>query len=249
MSSRGKYKIDGQYLTITEAIEHVSERAQELDPVTREAYLTFYSKLFNYDMAADHRKSVFNTYVVPGVGLVLLVAILYLAYQNPFPSIWQSGISWIVVCLAAGACAATIPGFFEFKYKDAVRATGAIGVMAFMYIFPPTVMEMNMASNSAKMTLYVANRDTSNVNPLVVDFEPNSSKGICEFSQKAIKNYYGQTKDSFTFFRKSDGMIYSTEPCVKVSELNIIAVTNPLIRLFPNTREAYRHFQKLSDRE
>ena len=246
MSSKAKYKLDDKLLTQEEYLEHVMQRAQQLDGETRKAYLETFNKLFNHNMETEKRENTIHSYIIPGVGLLLLIALVIFVFYNPFPSTYQSGVYWIAIALAAAACAAAIPGFFEFQYKGVVRATGAIGIFCLMFFYVPGVMEKDYTSRVPKLNLLVARNDTTSLQEILVDFDPNSGDKICDFSKRAMASYYGTAeKDSFTFYRRSDGKIYGDEICRDLREYEILAISNSLLPYYRDKRDAYTHFVKL----
>lgn len=247
MSSKAQYRLDGRFLTEEEYLEHAMQRAQNLDEETRKAYLENFANLFNHKMETEKREKIINNYIIPGVGLLVLIALVIFIFYNPVPSTYQSGVYWILISLAAAASAAAIPGFFEFKYKDVVRATGAIGIFCLLYFYVPAVMDKDLSSGTHKLNLVVAKDDTISVQKIIFDFDPNSADKICDYTKKAMDSYLGTgEKDSFTFYRKSDGRIYGNEICREVREYDILAVSNSLLPHYSNKRDAYIHFIKLA---
>lgn len=245
MSKELLYKIDNELLPKSEAIEYIAKRAADMDEITKKAYLQFWGDYFKQESIMEKRDR-FDRIVVPGIGLLLLIAIIILVYFTPVPSMFQSGIIWIVIAIAASACAAAIPGFFEFKYKGIVRATGALGVLALIYFVRPVGMIDLTNVKSQKLHLYVA-KDTSNVQNIDIDFDLNNGSNITEYSQKKLLNYYGTSvqKDTFTCYRKSDGMIYSSEKCRDLKEYDVLMISNSINRHFNDPRTAYLHFVKM----
>lgn len=244
-----EYKINGKYLTTSELIEYVKAEAQKIDDITtRKAYLDIYNNLLNYNMEVESRKDFITTLLIPSVGLILLIGIIILAYFNPAPSSFQSGIYWIALSVGASACAAVIPGFFEIKYKTALRATGAVAVFVLMYISKPAIMKNQELEKNSKLNLFVANTDTSNIQKISVDFDPNSSTNFCSFTKESLLKYFGKTvlSDTFICFRKSDGKIYSDENCRDINEYDAIIISAKLGLFYKNQRDTYIHFIKLT---
>jgi hypothetical protein len=74
-------------------------------------------------------------------GILFLAAILTLVSYFPCPSKVQVNVFKIVLAIAAGACAAIIPGFFDFQYQSMVKAGGALGVFALVFLVNPAGIE------------------------------------------------------------------------------------------------------------
>lgn len=74
-------------------------------------------------------------------GVLFLAAILALVSYFPCPSKVQVNVFKIVLAIAAGACAAIIPGFFNFEYQGIVKAGGALGVFALVFLVNPAGIE------------------------------------------------------------------------------------------------------------
>ena len=61
--------------------------------------------------------------------LVLVTLAVFIAQ----PTLWQYTLFRTILSLAAAGIAALLPGDFEFRFKNLVRATGALGVFAFVF--------------------------------------------------------------------------------------------------------------------
>jgi len=101
------------------------------------------------------------------------------------------------------------------------------------------------------MKLYVANTDTSKINELSFEFTSTDTKNFCDYIRTRMSEYYGKdmSSDSFTFFRKTDGRIFTVEKCNEIinDDYEIIGISRPITTKFNNSREAYLHFlSKLS---
>lgn len=72
-------------------------------------------------------------------GVIFVCVMLYLATveRNPTPLAIRVYIT--VLALAAGGIGAILPGFFEFQRKGFVRAGGALGLTALVYLSGPTI--------------------------------------------------------------------------------------------------------------
>lgn len=85
-------------------------------------------------------------------GIVLIGALLWIALVNPSPTNFQYTIFRVVLALGGGAFAALIPGTINFKYRDFVRAGGALAVLAIIYFCttaPPTVANPDFTTHGA----------------------------------------------------------------------------------------------------
>jgi hypothetical protein len=71
------------------------------------------------------------------LGIVFVLLILFLVLQYPCPTKIQANVFQIVLAISAGACAAVIPGFFNFKYQSLVKAGGGLGIFALVYLVNP----------------------------------------------------------------------------------------------------------------
>lgn len=72
-------------------------------------------------------------------GVVFLSVMLGFAtwYANPTP--FQLRVYITVLALAAGGIGAALPGKFDIRYKGFVRASGALGLIALVYLNQPTI--------------------------------------------------------------------------------------------------------------
>lgn len=241
----------------SQAIEAVIKEAQKMDPVSAEAYIEFYSQTFNHEivMAEIKEKDRLSTKRIVGLsGLVGLVGILILViFFQEYVTKWQAGIIWVGLCVFTAACCAVIPGFFNLEIKTWIKAGGALGIFIFMYLYKPVAMGEDFSPSKSKLKYHVANKDTSSITTISIDFIATSSKNICEFSKEAISEYYGDKvhSDTFTFFRKSDGKIYRSEKCNELlsTDLEIICLSKKILQMFRDEREAYDHFIDIANRK
>lgn len=89
--------------------------------------------------------SAIERLLLAACAVIFLVALLIIAILFPEVTAFQEFVFRTVLSLAAGAAAAFIPGFFDFKIGRgsmfALRAGGAIAVFAFVYYLnPPTLV-------------------------------------------------------------------------------------------------------------
>lgn len=71
------------------------------------------------------------------VGICFILTILILSVLIPCPTSSQYVIFRIILSIAIGAFASTIPGLLNIKYYEIVSATGALGVFVLVYLFDP----------------------------------------------------------------------------------------------------------------
>jgi len=70
------------------------------------------------------------------VGIILTCVILWFAVLTPEPSDFQYTIFRIALAISGAALAALIPGFIELRYRNVVRAGGALAVLVLVFFFP-----------------------------------------------------------------------------------------------------------------
>jgi len=257
MSEKSKYPIDGKYLTQAEYLDYVHKHAETItDPIERQSYINTFNQLFNHDLATEkevqkhemrmeNRKDIVQHLVLPIVGILGLIAMVWLAIKNPSPTVFQSGIYWVALCLLAGILVGLMTGFVRFKQSQlGIQAGGGMAFALIMYFFLPAIMSSKSIDSTNKMNIYVAKSDTSQIEKIDVDFDQNSGITVCDFAQKNIDKYYG-SQDTFTCYRRSDGMIYSKEECRSVREYEMLMISNRLMIFYNNKRDAYTHFLTL----
>ncbi|WP_194977014.1 hypothetical protein [Aquiflexum lacus] len=74
-------------------------------------------------------------------GLLFLIAVIFLVEINPCATNIQVSTYRTILAIAVAGVAAVIPGFFKFRYKGIVSASGAIGVFAFVYSLNPAFVQ------------------------------------------------------------------------------------------------------------
>lgn len=80
-------------------------------------------------------------------GVIFVTLLVAIALFLPEPTNFQYTVLRIVLALAAAGVAALIPGFIEVKYRQAVRAGGAIAVFVVVYFFSPASLVSNRDQN------------------------------------------------------------------------------------------------------
>ncbi|KQS36101.1 hypothetical protein [Pedobacter sp. Leaf194] len=97
-------------------------------------------------------------------GTVLLIAVLLIFIFIPCPTNPQQNAFRIVIAIAAGAFAASIPGKINIK-NDFVTAGGSIAVVVFVYLVNPAGWkeESDCSSKNFRAIVYVDNQLTKDV--------------------------------------------------------------------------------------
>ncbi|MFT4012762.1 MAG: hypothetical protein QM682_05035 [Paracoccus sp. (in: a-proteobacteria)] len=84
----------------------------------------------NYHQPTWERIAVFIS------GLVMIGALIWIAIIVPNPTDFQYTVFRIVLGISGAALAALIPGFIDLRYKNVIRAGGAMAVLVIIYFFP-----------------------------------------------------------------------------------------------------------------
>lgn len=256
MNDEITYEFDGKKMPASKAIEEVIKSTQNMDAKTAEAYINFYSNLFNHTIIITEKRQsdqMSTKKIVAIIGLIGLTMMIILVIYNPFATKWQSLFLWVPMCLFTAACCSLIPGFFNIKISNWITASGAIGIFILMYLNKPAVSGDDYSNPSAKLIYFIAKKDTSSIAEIPIEFTPTSGENICEFSNKAIASYFGENiqLDTFAFFRKSDGKIYLKERCNDIAHADreIIGISSKILHRFNNKRDAYDHFLSITLRK
>lgn len=243
MSKPLRFKYGFGIQTDIEIAKEAYDNAIDLPPDVRREYVETISNLFK----TQNMQNKFNTIYAPTFGLIFLIIILFIAYFTPFPSHFQTGVLWVILSLAAAASAAAIPGFFEIRFKNAIRATGAIGIFVFMYLNVPKAMA-NVSEEAkysqSKIRLYVVQQHDKPIQIINSDFDKNNSNNFTTSISESINNYLGSntSPDYYTYYRKSDGKIYNNESCNEIREYQLLIIPNKLVAQYSNKHEAYVEF-------
>ena len=240
MSQDLRYKTGNGVKSSLELMHDAYARCEGMDDTTKEAYLENLGKTYDFERMKDK----FHSMIMPSIGLVLFIGMIFLAYFNPFPSMYQLSTFAIGTAFFAGLGATLIPGYFEVKYKGWIRAGGGLGIFVFVYLTQPKTFSNVPQSTQPKIAIQLVPKDTSAIGILDVDFDPNSSDNLCHFVAASISHYTGESVSdtAYTCFRSSNGMIYRREKCKDVKEASIIVISNVVARCFTDKRMAYLHF-------
>jgi hypothetical protein len=85
----------------------------------------------------DITNSRIQLYLSYATGIVFVLILLYLAIGVTEPTNWQYTLFRTILSLGAAGIAALLPGDIEIKYKNLLRATGALAVFLFVYKINP----------------------------------------------------------------------------------------------------------------
>lgn len=236
-----KIKYQGQVVSEIEFLKEIAKEADGYSKETKKFFLEMTKEALNTQRAKEKQNSLF----LPWFGVGLLIVILVITIFIPFPTLFQSGVWWVAFSLGTAACAALIPGFIEFKYQTYIKASGAIAVFCMMYFYLPAIMNAPKFSEKSKINLYVVRSDEKGVDKITADFDKNSHENICNSITKTLSLYWGvrSNQTDFTFFRKTDGMIYSVEECVDISDYEVLIIPKAIVEKFPNKRDAFLKFK------
>lgn len=80
-----------------------------------------------------------DRYLVFAFGVIFVSVILYLVISVQNPSVLAINVFTTVLALAAGGIGAILPGFLEVEFKGLLRAGGALGLAALVYLKAPAV--------------------------------------------------------------------------------------------------------------
>src|SRR6187399_1847881 len=72
-------------------------------------------------------------------GVIFVCALLYLATVERNPTPLQLRVYITVLALAAAGVGAIIPGFIEIRYKNLLRAGGAVALFGLVYLNEPAI--------------------------------------------------------------------------------------------------------------
>src|SRR5688572_17908503 len=80
-----------------------------------------------------------NTLLSFAFGVTFLVVMLIFATNYPNPTPFQVWVYITTLALAAAGVGAMLPGRFDIRYKNVVRAGGALGLFAAVFFNQPTI--------------------------------------------------------------------------------------------------------------
>ena len=101
-------------------------------------------------METHHETPTWERVAILAFGVAFLATLLAIALFVPQPSDFQIFIFRVVLALGAGAVGALIPGFLEVRFRNWLRAGGAIALFAIVYnINPPALIAQNVTPPTA----------------------------------------------------------------------------------------------------
>jgi len=248
MSKYLKYSVGGKPVTRLEAIAYYTKQAENYAEPEKSAFLEMISQEFQNDRKMEKSRSVWETWVQGGVGIILLLFSVYMAFLVPNPTRYQSGVLWVLVAMAAALSIVLVTGSIEITNKWGIKAAGGCAIFVMMFFYVPKIYDKTSHEQS-KINLYVAISTTSKMQKISADFNPSSTEKMTVVVRKCFDQYTGQPGDdsSYISYRKSDGKIYSTEICSQEQEHYILMISAALAGTFPGKRQAYLHYKPIAD--
>ena len=82
-------------------------------------------------------------------GVVFVLILVLIAVVLPQPPEFQQLVFRVVLALAASGIGALVPGFLTIRYKNFLRAGGALAVFAIVYFFSPATLVVSDAPKHA----------------------------------------------------------------------------------------------------
>lgn len=235
-----RYRTSSGIKSSLDLMQEAYARCEGMDDKTKDAYLDNLGKTFS----SERMKDKFHTIVMPTFGLLLLVAMIFIAFFNPFPSAYQISAYSIGIAIFAAIGAALIPGYLEIKKDGWLRAGGGLGIFVLIYFFQPETFATVSPNSQQTISVALVPQDTAAIETIDIDFDPTSNENLCYFVAKSISRYTGEaiSDTAFTYYKTSDGLIYSLEKCKDVRENAILVISNVATRQFTDKRSAYLYF-------
>ena len=85
-------------------------------------------------------RSTWELKAIFAFGVLFVIVVMLIAITHPRPTEFQQTIFRIVLSLAAAGVAALVPGFLTIRYKNILRAGGAMAVFVLVYFFNPATL-------------------------------------------------------------------------------------------------------------
>jgi len=234
-----RYNIEGTNKTPAEIRHEAYARGDELSPETRKEYFKSINRLFTM----EDQKSKFTRIWAPIIGILMLVACVWIAFIRPNPSQFQSGVFWLFLSFGMALSAVLISGYFEFKYENIIKAGGGFAIWAVMFFYVPKIMTIKQFEPS-HLVLDIVSTDTAHIESIPVEFDSNSGEDICSFTAKELGKYWGKSigPREFVNYRLPDGMIFENIACSDVKVDTVMLVDTSMAEHFANKRMAFLHF-------
>jgi len=150
-------------------------------------------------------------------GVLFLAVMLSFSIYFPNPTDSQLRI-WIpALALSAAGVGAILPGFLEVRYKNLVRATGALGMFVLVYLFKPAI-ERNVpqfpepTQDPTPIATKVLDRlDKGDILGVYNMFDPESDRRVVSFEK---------FRSLYKVAREPNGAAEHREPIQVQSQLN-----------------------------
>lgn len=236
-----RYNIEGQYRTPVEIRLEAYARGEGLSPSTQKGYIKSLNRLF----AMEDQKNKLMRIWAPLIGILMLGVCIWIAFVRPNPSLFQTGVFWMLLSLGMAISAVLIAGFFEFRYENAIKASSGFAIWVVMFFYVPKIMTIKHESKD-HIVLEIVPKDTLHLETLLVEFDPNSSDDICSFTAESLRKYWGTSVEEkeFVNYRLPDGMILGNISCRDIKADTIMMISDSAVAYFNNKRGAYQYFLK-----
>jgi hypothetical protein len=115
-----------------------------------------------------------------------------------------------------------------------------------VYFALPGVMRHPARAGGSEVTVQVVWNAQDGVEQIVAHFDTSGREPFRVALTSKINHFWGtfSKPDEFTFYRKSDGKIYTDETCADVRELTVLVLANDVVKKFPDKRDAFLKYGK-----
>ena len=182
-------------------------------------------------------------------GVVFIIVLVLIALMLPNPTEFQQLIFRIVLALAAAGVGALVPGFLTIRFKNLLRAGGALGVFIVVYFFNPATYVVQSTSNPTDLfTITIVFEQNENLVTNTYSFpisdikKKESGEGFFELLEQ-LPNVPVDSIEKSTVFRTSDEAIVTEESGNAHENRNtgVLVIPNSVIQLYEEPHLAFTH--------
>jgi hypothetical protein len=146
----------------------------------------------------DYERSRIQLYISYAIGVAFALILLYLAIGVSEPTRWQYTIFRTILSLSAAGIAALLPGDIEIKYKNLIRATGALAVFFVVYkINPAELAGIPEPNPTTPFSIKLLTRNSSGVEMKMDCFTLPYSDVVKATKENKLPTFIAQYMDDY----------------------------------------------------
>ena len=205
--------------------------------------------VFNMSINHPTHRARWELKAIFAFGVIFVMVMILVAIYLPQPTTFQQTIFRTVLSLAAAGVGALVPGFLIIRYKNFLRAGGALAVFAIVFFFNPTSLVIDKSPHPTDpFKITVIFEQSGEIVKNSYDFpisDIKQKKSGADFLKllKQLPNIPESSIQSSTVFRTSDEVTITADGGDVLDDGNtgVLVIPKSIIKMYDSPHLAFTH--------